>query len=228
MKATSLLLFSAFASILFCGRFSTASLAEENRVVDELIWGQAKSTGRMVALSRDDEAFNFFDIGNLSQSSQPLVHEALNKLSSASGVRIERGPDKSWSIGIFHDANVFARLKNDKQAFRVVGVPDELIGALEQRLADDTKCITMTRSDSEENVLLTVILSSQQTNFDECLVSGLLYSFGIAANEINTKTLLGACILHEARRAGLRDREYLSAETSKFNEKCLAKLESPK
>jgi hypothetical protein len=83
----------------------------EKQILNSFEWGQVRSTGSMVALSRNDEAFNFFDIGDFAPSSQPLVQDVLNKLSNASGVKMERAPAKSASIVIFHDTNVFTRLK---------------------------------------------------------------------------------------------------------------------
>lgn len=222
-----LLLFLAVPILHFWFRWTAGPLdGVKQQVVDDLMWGQIKSTGSTVALSRNDQALNFFDIGDLASSSQPLVQNALNMLSHASSVRIERGSDKRWSIGIFHDTKVFTRLKSDKQAFRAVGLPDHIIDFLDQKATHDARCLTMTRTDDDMNIVLTVVLSSQQTDFDGCLVGGLLNSFGIkSAQTVNASDLVSACVLYEARRVGLRDRQQLSEQASTLRDGCQKKTE---
>lgn len=199
----------------------------KKQAIDDFIWGQPKSSGNTLALSRSNEAFNFFDIGDLALSSQPLVQDALNKLSHFSGVKIDRGPGKNSSIAIFHDTNVFTRLKDDRQAFRAVGLSEPIIDELTQRAPEDARCVTLTRTDDEMNIVLTVVLSSQQADFHGCLVSGLLNSFGIKSNEtINASKLVSTCVLYEARRLGLRDRQHISEQASALRDKCLERMES--
>ena len=224
-----LLLFLAVPILHFWFRWTAGPLdtGMKQQVVDNLMWGQIKSTGRTVALSRNDQTLNFFDIGDLALSSQPLVQNVLNKLSHASSVTIERGPDKRWSIGIFHDTKVFTRLKSDKQAFRAVGLPDHIIDFLVQKATSDARCVTMTRTDDEMNIVLTVVLSSQQTDFDGCLVGGLLNSFGIkSAQTANASDLMSACVLYAVRRLGVRDRQQLSEQASTLRDACQKKTEN--
>jgi len=52
----------------------------------------------------------------------------------------------------------------------------------------------------------------------------LINSFGVRAREIDDKTLLSTCILHEGRRLGFRNRDSLSGEMVGLRDRCLTKL----
>jgi hypothetical protein len=177
--------------------------------------------GNDVALSRNDSSFNYFDVGDLSHSSLYLVQQDLGRIAAATGLTVDRNPRKSSSIGIVHDTKVFARLKNDKHSFSTLGIPDSIIALLERGVKDDTKCIAVSVSDGQSNILFTVVLLSEK--FDTCLVRGILESFGILASDIGVETLVSACVLYEGRRLGLRDRQNLLQQTPKLRERCLAK-----
>lgn len=79
----------------------------------------------------------------------------------------------------------------------------------------------MTVSDGQNNVVTIIVLLSEK--FDGCLVRGLLDSFGIAASDINVRTLIDVCVLYEGRRLGLRDRQSLTQETPRLRDLCIAK-----
>jgi hypothetical protein len=177
--------------------------------------------GNDVALSRNDSSFNYFDVGDLSYSSLYLVQQDLGRIAAATGLTVDRNPRKSSSIGIVHDTKVFSRLKNDKHSFSTLGIPDSIIALLERGVKDDTKCIAVSVSDGQSNILFTVVLLSEK--FDTCLVHGILESFGILASDIGVETLVSACVLYEGRRLGLRDRQNLLQQTPKLRELCLAK-----
>jgi hypothetical protein len=217
---------SAVATLLASfGCFS--AYAEDAQMLDDFVWARIKATGEVVALSRNDPSFNYFDIGDFALDSRPLVEKSLNRLATAAGLTIEHTPKKSASIAIFHDTKVFTRLKNDKQAFRSLGIPDDIIGDLENRLVDDIKCLTATRSDDAQNIFLTVVLLSEKSDVHGCMLSGLINSFGVRAREIDDKTLLSTCILHQGRRLGFRNRDSLSGEMAGLRDRCLAKLGGP-
>jgi len=197
---------------------------QDIQILDDFIWARIKATGEVVALSRSDPSFNYFDIGDLALDSLPLVERSLDRLAVAAGLTIEHTPKKSSSIAIFHDTKVFTRLKNDKQAFRSLGIPDDIIGDLEKRLVDDIKCLTATRSDDAQDIFLTIVLLSEKSDVHGCMLSGLINSFGVRASEIDDKTLLSTCILHEGRRLGFRNRDSLSGEMAGLRDRCLTKL----
>jgi hypothetical protein len=79
----------------------------------------------------------------------------------------------------------------------------------------------MTITDEKNNILSTIILLSEK--FDSCLIRGVLDSFGIAASDINVRTLVDVCVLYEGRRMGLRDRQSLDQEAPKLRALCIAK-----
>jgi hypothetical protein len=110
--------------------------------------------------------------------------------------------------------------------YRAVGLPDHIIDFLAQKATDDARCLTMTRTDDDMNIVLTVVLSSQPTDFNGCLVGGILNSFGIkSAETVSASDLASPCVLHEARRVGLRDRQQLSEQASALRGGCQKKTE---
>jgi hypothetical protein len=180
------------------------------------------ATGKELTASRSDPSFNFFDVGDLSYYSQYLVEQDLRRLSAASGLTIEHTPAKNSSVSIVHDTKVFERLKNNKPAFKSLGFSDYEITTLEKQVTSDSpKCLTMTITDGNNNIVTTIILLSEK--FDGCLVGGLLNSFGIAASDISAKTLIDVCVLYEGRRLGLRDRQGLTQESPRLRDLCIAK-----
>lgn len=197
------------------------AFAEDSRNLATFSWKMDRTTGKELALSRSDNSFNYFDVGDLSYYSLYLVQRDLGRISAATGLTIDRSSKTSSSIAIVHDTKVFSRLKNDKQSFRVLGIPDNIIALLEQGISDDTKCASVTVDDGQSNVLFSVILLSEK--FDQCLVRGILESFGVVAPDLGIDALVSACALYEGRRLGVRDRESLSEKTPKLRELCLAK-----
>jgi hypothetical protein len=113
---------------------------------------------------------------------------------------------------------VFSRLKTEAKA---LGIPEDVIDDLRQRIADDARCIAASRTDDKNNIVFTVILLSEK--FDECLIGGLNYSFGLRSLHIGIRTLISACVLCEGRRRGLPDRQGLFQETPRLRELCLTK-----
>jgi hypothetical protein len=195
---------------------------QDIRTLDDFIWKKDVSTGSELAASRSDSAFNFFDIGDLSYYSEVLVEQDFRRIAAAAGLTIERSPAKNSTVAIFHDAKVFSRLRNDKPAFNSMGLPDNVLGALEKQVTSDTsKCLTMTITDEKNNIINTIILVSEK--FDQCLVGGLLNSFGIAASDVSASTLVDVCILYEGRRLGLRDRQSLTQEIPRLRDLCIEK-----
>jgi hypothetical protein len=213
--------FAALILALCCVSTSSPSFAQKMSIVDDFVWKKDKSTGNDIASSRSESSFNFFDVGDLSYYSQYLVEQDLRGISAAAGLTMERSPAKNSTIAIVHDTKVFSRLKNDKPSFNVLGFSDDIIGMLEKRTPDDAKCVTMTVSDGQNNVVTTIVLLSEK--FDGCLVRGLLDSFGIAASDINVRALIDVCVLYEGRRLGLRDRQSLIQETPRLHDLCIAK-----
>ncbi|MBR0857123.1 hypothetical protein [Bradyrhizobium liaoningense] len=185
-------------------------------------WKKDASTGNELAASRSDSSFNYFDIGDLSYDSQSLVEQDLRRLSAAAGLTIDHTPAKNSSVSIVHDTKVFERLKYDKPAFKSLGFSDYEIETLEKQVTSESpKCLTMTVTDGNNGIVTTVILLSER--FNNCLVSGVLSSFGIAASYISVETLIDVCILYEGRRRGLRDRQSLTRETPKLRDLCITK-----
>lgn len=209
--------------LLLCLGALSASAAQEARIEDSFIWKNDAATGAELAASRSDNSFNFFDVGDLSYYSQHLVEQDLRRLSKAAGLTIEHVPSKDSSVLIVHDTKVFARLKNDKPAFKSLGFSDEMIAFLEKQVTSDSpKCLTTTITDKKNSITGTVILLSEK--FDSCLLSGLLNSFGSAASNINAETLIDVCVLYEGRRIGLRDRKSLIQEAPRLRTICIAKV----
>jgi hypothetical protein len=216
---------AALATIILfmcCLGASPPAFAQEKRVTDDFAWKKDNASGSELAASRSDSSFNFFDVGDLSYYSQYLVEQDLRRLAGAAGLTMERSPAKNSLVSIVHDTKVFERLRNDKAAFNVLGLPPNILAALERQVTSDSqKCLTMTITDEKNNILSTIILLSEK--FDSCLIRGVLDSFGIAASDINVRTLVDVCVLYEGRRMGLRDRQSLDQEAPKLRALCIAK-----
>jgi hypothetical protein len=206
---------------------------EARNTLANFVWKKDESTGNELAASRSDSSFNFFDIGDLSPGSKALVEKDLGQLAAAAGLAIERTSGKYSTILIFHDTKVFSRLKDDKPAFNSVGIPDNVLRALEKQTTDTSRCLNMTITDGKNNIVNTIVLVSEK--FDGCLVHALLHSFGIresdseingadvSAPEISAQTLIDVCILYEGRRREFRDRQSLAGEITKLRDLCIAK-----
>jgi hypothetical protein len=217
-------------STCWCFGAFSPSLAQETPTIDGFVWKKDKSNGNEIALSRGDDPFNFFDIGDLSYFSTALVERYLRIMATTAGLTIDRSPSRNSSIAIVHDAKVFSRLKNDRHAFSVLGFADETIEILQQKSPNDAKCVSMTVSDSKNDIINTIVLNSEKSgvseNADSCLVSSLLNSFGITGvADINIKTLVNTCVLYEGRRRGIRDRAGLTLEASRLRDLCMAKAQ---
>ena len=217
----------AFAALVCCFGASSPSFAqdtgaEDARTLDDFMWKKDVSTGSELAASRSDSSFNYFDVGDLSYYSLYLVEQDLRRLAAAAGLTIDHTPAKNSSVSIVHDPQVFARLKNDKPAFKSLGFSDYELEALEKQVTSDSpKCLTMTITDGNNGIVTTIILLSEK--FDGCLVSGLLNSQGIAASDISARSLIDLCILYEGRRRGVRDREGFAREIPELRKLCVAK-----
>lgn len=221
------LAFAALISLVCCFGASSPSFAQDTgaqdaRTLDDFMWKKDVSTGNELAASRSDSSFNYFDVGDLSYHSQYLVEQDLRRLSAAAGLTIDHTPAKNSSVSIVHDTKVFARLKNDKPAFRSLGFSDYEIETLEKQVTSDSpKCLTMTITDGNNGIVTTTILLSEK--FDGCLASGLLNSLGIAASDISARSLIDVCILYEGRRRGVRGRQGLAREIPELRNLCITK-----
>jgi hypothetical protein len=199
----------------------SGSIAQDAKGFEKFSWQKDESTGVEIAASRSNQSVNFFDIGDFSPFSFVVVQKDLAKISEVAGETIDR--TLASSIAVFRDSNVFSRLRNDKRSFASLGIPDWVIDKLSNSITDDNpKCFTMSLTDAQNNIYLTVILLSQQSN--DCLHDGLLESFGVRASAIETENLVNVCMLYEGRRLGFRDRQSLSRESSKLRDKCLTKV----
>jgi hypothetical protein len=126
---------AALASLVFvlcCFGVSSVSFAQEMRTVDGFYWQRQKSTGDETAASRSDSSINFLDVGGLSNYSTYLVQETLGSISDAAGKKVDRSL-KNAAIIIVHDTDVFSRLKSDRNAFSVLGIPDSFIDELQKK-----------------------------------------------------------------------------------------------
>jgi hypothetical protein len=195
--------------------------AQESRKIDGYIWKKDIDSGKELSASRSDHSFNFFDVGDLSYYSQYLVEQDLRRISAVARLTIDHTPAKNSSVLIVHDTNVFERLKNDKPAFKALGFSDDLITMLEKQVKSDSpKCLTMTITDEKNNITSTVVLLSAK--FDGCLTSAMLSAFGVVAPDIGTKALIDICVLYEARRLDIRDRESFAQEGPRLRNLCIA------
>jgi len=218
--------FAGLISLVCCFGASSLSFAQDTsaqdaRTLANFIWKKDVSAGNELAASRSDSSFNFFDIGDLSYYSEVLVEQDFRRIAAAAGLAIERTPAKSSTVEIFHDAKAFSRLRDDKPAFNSLGLPDNVLRALEKQATDTSRCLSMTVTDEKNNIVNTIVLVSEKS--DGCLVSGLLNSFGITASDISAKTLIDVCILYEGRRRGVRDRQGLAREIPKLRNLCITK-----
>jgi hypothetical protein len=221
-------LFATSAAVLIsCLGYGAAysnAIAQEEKSLDRFVWAEDKSTDLEFAVSRSNPSFNFFDIGDLAPYSRDLVKKDLTKISKAAGEAIDT--NLSPSIAIIHDTNVFSRLKSDRHSFAILGIPDSVVERLLSRTGDSSKCLTMSLADSQNDIYLTIILLSEESN--SCLVGGLLEAFGVRALDVDTQTLMDICILYEGRRRGIRDRLSLSQEASGLRDACVAKAKEEK
>ena len=209
----------AVVAVSFCLSSLSSARAEETQALDHFIWKEDKATGRQLASSRSEASLNFFDVGDLSGSSVYVVQQDVSRIAAAAGLTLDRSPGKNSTIAIVHDTKVFSRLKNDKASFGILGFSPEIIEMLERRTPEGAKCVTMTLSDGQNNVVTTIVLLSEK--HDGCLVRALLDSFGVAAADIDAPALFDVCVLYEGRRSGLRDREGLSREFPRLRDGCL-------
>lgn len=211
----------ALIAVVSCSDPGSTAIAKEVKGLNQLTWRNDPTTVAEIAVSRSAPAFNFFDVGNLSPQSLPVVKANLTKIAEAAGETLDRtlGP----SIEIIHDTNVFSRLKNDKRSFNALGIPGGIVDQLASRILDGSpKCLTMSFTDAKGDIHWTIILLSEQSN--NCLVSGLLEAFGVHASNLDTESLASICALYESRRRGLRNRENLSHNFSKLRAGCLTKI----
>jgi hypothetical protein len=201
---------------------ATSTRAQEIHYADRYIWKKDNVTGNDIALSRSDPSLNFVDVGDLSNNSINLVQGALGSIAGAAGKTVDRNLEKV-AIIIIHDTNVFTRLKADRGAFSVMGVPDFFIYELQKRYAEapDMTCINISTDDKDSNVVFTTILVSKK--FDSCLIGGLFQAYGVETLDINSKSLDDVCILYEGRKLGLRDRESLTQQMPKLRDLCTTK-----
>jgi len=200
---------------------ASVSIAQDAKGLEKFYWQKDESTGVEIAASRSNQSLNFFDIGDFSPFSFVLAEQDLAKISEAAGETIDR--TLKSSIAIFHDSNVFLRLKNDKRSFASLGIPDWVIDKMSNSLTDNNpRCFTMSLTDAQNNIYLTVILASQESN--DCLHAGLIESFGVRASAIETENLVNVCMLYEGRRLGFRDSQSLSRESAKLRNQCTTKV----
>jgi len=164
------LVFATLTFTFLCTAASLPSVALENQAVRNFVWQTDKSTGSEIAASLSAPSLNFFDVGDLSMYSLYLVQSTLSGLSDATGINVDRSLKNSL-IAIFHDTKVFSRLKTDRQAFTALGIPDDVLDDISQRVPDDAKCFTTTRTDAKGDIVFTVILLSEK--FNDCLMGGL-------------------------------------------------------
>jgi hypothetical protein len=202
------------------------SLAQDAGILDHFTWKKNSISGIDLAGSQSKSSFNFFDVGDLSSNSQQLVEQDIDRLSSAAGLTVDRSSGTSPTLAIVHDSTAFSRLRNDKAAFRSLGIPESLLATFESQISETSTCATLTLIDDKGDIRVTIVLLSEK--FNVCLLNGLLNSFGIkpiasAAPEIDARSLADACILYEGRRLGLQDRESLTSNISKLQSLCLAK-----
>jgi hypothetical protein len=221
---------AALVFIIYISSLSP-SLAQEARILDHFMWKKNSVSGNEIAGSQSKSSFNFFDVGDLSNNSLQLVEQDIDRISSAAGLAVDRSSGTSPTLVIVHDSTAFSRLRNDKAAFRSLGLPESLLTTLESQISETSTCATLTLIDDNSDIRVTVVLLSEK--FNVCLLNGLLNSFGVvpidvAATDIDARSLADACILYEGRGLGLRDRENLTSNMSKLQNICLAKTRASK
>ena len=113
--------------------------AQDIRTLNDFMWKKDVSTGNELVASRSDSSFNYLDVGDLSYYSDVLAEQDLRRIAAAAGLALERGPTKNATIAIFHDSKVFSRLRDDKPAFNGLGLPNNVLAALEKQAADTSK-----------------------------------------------------------------------------------------
>src|SRR5271165_5487167 len=163
---------------LLVAALATSARAQEIRIADGFVWKKDKATGNDIAMSRSDSSINFVDVGDLSNYSTYLVQEILGSIADAAGKTVDRSL-KNVAIVIVHDTNVFTRLKADKDAFSVLGIPDLFVNELQKRAAASStmKCINISTDENDKNIVFTTVLISEK--FDSCLIGGLFQAFGV-------------------------------------------------
>jgi hypothetical protein len=221
---------AALVFITYISSFSP-SLAQDAHILDHFMWEKNSVSGIELAGSQRKSSFNFFDVGDLSSNSQQLVEQDIDRISRAAGLTVDRSSGTSPTLAIVHDSTAFSRLRNDKAAFRSLGIPEGLLTKFESQISETSTCATLTLTDDKADIRVTIVLLSEK--FNVCLLSGLLNSFGIhaidvTATDIDARSLTDACILYEGRRLGLRDRESLTSNMSKLQNICLAKTGASK
>lgn len=201
---------------------ATSARAQGIHIADGFVWNTDKVTGNDIAMSRTDSSINFVDVGDLSNYSAPLVQEALRSIADAAGKTVDRNL-KRVAIVIVHDTNVFTRLKTDRDAFSVFGIPDFFIHEFKKRYVEDPAmtCINTSTDDKDNNVVFTTILVSKK--FDVCVIGGLFNAFGVDSLKVDIKSLSDVCVLYQGRKLGLRDRQSLTQEMPKLRDLCATK-----
>src|SRR5262245_51161381 len=189
-------------------------------------WQKGRTDGDDIAYSRADEAFNYIVLGDLSHYSLYLVQQYSKLLAGAAGLAIDR-QSKRFPLLIFHQEKVFDRLRNDRNAFRQYGMPDAVIDQFIEHSPPDTQCHFSTFTDEDKgNVEGTILLLGER--YHDCLIWGLFRSFGVVTKSGDLQALVSACMLYEARRIGIRNREGIQRESARLADVCLRKSSQEK
>jgi hypothetical protein len=153
---------AALISII-CSLLSLSpSLAQDARILDHFTWKKNSVSGSEFAGSQNKSSFNF-DVGDLSNNSLQLVEQDIDRISSAAGLTVDRSSGTSPTLAIVHDSAAISRLRNDKAAFRSLGLPEGLLTKLEGQISETSTCATLTLIDDKGDIRVTIVLLSENS-----------------------------------------------------------------
>jgi hypothetical protein len=187
---------------------------------DDYVWFKAMLSDREIASSRRDAVLNYLEVGDLSASSYYLVDQTFKLLADISKMKVDKEL-KTFSLIVLHDTRAFERLKNDKNSFSILGIPDTMLLELEKQTKDGLKCQSVSFVDRNADIISTVIMISEK--YHDCLFQGIFQAFGVKLTDNRLTTLVNLCVLYEARRVGIRERQELHREGARIALGCLNK-----
>jgi antitoxin HicB len=180
---------------------------EQDPPFDSYVWFKDLLSDREIASSRRDAVLNYLEVGDLL-------------LADVSKMKVDTEL-KTFSLIVIHDTRAFERLKNDKNSFSVLGLTDAMLLELEKQTKDGLKCQSVSFVDRNHDIISTLIMISEK--YHDCLFQGIFQSFGVKLTDNRLRTLVNLCVLYEARRLGIRERQELHREGARIALDCLNK-----
>lgn len=198
------------AILLFFAGTSAHALTEgELRKFFEFGRGTLSLSSRIPAWAKQDLVYA--SIGDISPDANPIIDEAMKRLSSVTGLNIRRGFSGRVDITFISDPKVLLDLHDRPRRFRSIGLSDEYIVSMQTanprppRVGGESCASEFFTKDKDDTDILTSISLSQSTS-KYCVMSAALTAIGVNMKSLDDErqALRMACILYRAHRIGAR------------------------